>query len=244
MTLLAACALAALASGCGGGGYRNDAEKKFLDAAKKGDAEAQYSLGACYEFGGGAEKNVDRAKEWYRKAAAQGHQKAQERLRVLNPPKTPSADEMKQFRRSAGKGDAEALFQLGQCREFGQQCAKDPDAALRYYSRAAAKGHEEAGKRAEVLAAKLTPTPAEMKKLYADARKGNAEAQYQIGRCFEFGFHKNPRKPDFNAARSWYTRAAKQGHPKALEILNPKKPAKKKSARPRSRKNDRGGLNL
>ena len=232
--LFAACALAAFSSGCGGS-YRSDAEKKFLDAAKKGDAEAQYNLGACYEFGGGTEKNVDRAKEWYQKAAAKGHQKAQERLRVLNPPKTPSTDELKQYRRDAGKGDAESLFQLGQCREFGYQCSKDPDAALRYYSRAAAKGHEAAKERADAIAAKLAPSPAEMKKLYADAKKGNAEAQYQIGRCYEFGFHKNPRKPNFNAARVWYSRAAKQGHPKAMEVLNPKKPVRKKPARPRKK---------
>jgi hypothetical protein len=232
MALFAACALAGLSAGCGGS-YRNDAEKKFLDAAKKGDAEAQYNLGACYEFGGGAEKNVDRAKEWYRKAAAKGHKKAQERLLALNPPKAPSAEELKQYRIAAGKGDAEALFQLGQCREFGYHGDKDPDAALRCYDRAAAKGHEKAKERAEALAAKLAPAEAEMKKYYADARKGNAEAQYQIGRCFELGFHKNPRKPNFSAARNWYKKAADQGHPKAVERLNPKRPAKKPARKPK-----------
>ena len=233
MALFAAGVLAGFAAGCGGS-YRNDAEKKFLDAANKGDAEAQYNLGASYEFGAGAERNVDRAKEWYRKAAGQGSQKAQERLRVLNPPKVPDADELKQYRIGARKGDAEALFQLGQCREFGYHGDKDLDAALRFYDRAAGKGHEEAKARADVLAAKLAPTEAEMKKFYAEAKKGNGEAQYRVGRCFEFGFHTNPRKPNFSAARAWYARAAKQGHPGAMERLNPKKPVKK-PARPKKK---------
>lgn len=217
-----ALAVLGLLTGCGEK-YRNDAEKQFLKAAKKGDAEAQYELGGCYEFGGGAERDIDAARKWYAKAAAQGHKKAAARLRLLDPPKPPTADEMKEYRRNAGKGDAEAMFQLAQCFEFGYHGPRDPDAALRNYSYAAKKGHEEAGKRLETMKEELTPSEAEVKKYFADARKGIAEAQYQAARCLEFGFRV---KANSRSAGDLYRKAAAQGHPKALARLGraPKRP--------------------
>ena len=225
---LAAFALLALAAGCGEK-YRNDAEKQFLKAARKGDAEAQYGLGACYEFGGGAPRDADAARRWYAKAAAQGHKKAAARLRHLDPPKPPAAEDMKTIRRDAQKGDAEAQFLLAQCYEFGQHVPKDADAALRYYSYAAKKGNEEAQKRADALREELAPPAAEVKKYFAAARKGSAEAQYQAARCLEFGFGV---KQNTTAAGEWYRRAAAQGHAKALARLGRtpqrRKPAPKK----------------
>ena len=85
LTVLLALAVGVLC-GCGER-YRNDAEKKFLKAAKKGDAEAQYSLGACYEFGGAAPKDVDLAKKWYGKAAAAGNDAAKRALETLESKK-------------------------------------------------------------------------------------------------------------------------------------------------------------
>jgi len=236
---IAAAALAlagALASGCGEK-YHNEAEKQFLKAARKGDAEAQYSLGASYEFGGGAARDVDLAKRWYAKAAAQGHKKAAARLRHLNPPQAPAAEDMKALRAAAKKGDAEALFKVGQCMEFGFHGQKDLDEALRCYSRAAAKGHEEAGKIRERMAEELAPAESEVKNFRIAARKGNAEAQYQFARCLEFGFH--VKQSTYDAAE-WYKRAARQGHPKAMARLNWKpKTQPRKPAKTRNRKNYR-----
>ena len=229
MPMLAALAALGMLTGCGEK-PRNDAEKQFLSAAKKGDAEAQYNLGACYEFGGGAPRNVDAARRWYEKAAAQGHKKAAARLRHLNPPAAPAAEDMKKLRSAAQRGDAEALFQLAQCLEFGFHLPKDPDGALRYYKRAAKKGHEEAAKRAETMTEELAPDAATAKKYFASARRGNAEAQYQVARCLEFGFHV---KPDPQAAGDWYRRAAKQGHPKAMERLNIKQTPPRRKNPPR-----------
>ncbi len=50
--------------------------------AGKGDAEAQYSLGACYENGQGVTKDYAEAVKWYRKAADQNFAKAQSFLGI------------------------------------------------------------------------------------------------------------------------------------------------------------------
>jgi TPR repeat protein len=44
----------------------------------------------------------------------------------------------------------------------------------------------------------------------ADAKSGNAEAQYQLGHCYEKG---NGVKQDLAEAAIWYRKAAKQGNP-------------------------------
>ena len=54
-----------------------------LVEAERGDARAQYHLGLCYEKGKGVKKNRQKAKEWYRKAAAQGMKEAEEALKNL-----------------------------------------------------------------------------------------------------------------------------------------------------------------
>ena len=45
--------------------------------AEEGDMESQFQLGRCYAFGTGTDKNGKQAALWFRKAAEQGHAKAQ-----------------------------------------------------------------------------------------------------------------------------------------------------------------------
>ena len=53
-------------------------------AAELGDAQGQFNLGCCYEEGSfGLEKDIERARLWLEKAAAQGHGGAKEQLRCL-----------------------------------------------------------------------------------------------------------------------------------------------------------------
>ena len=48
--------------------------------AEKGDAEAQYKLGAQHLFGEGVTQSYDKAMEWFRKAAEQGNAEADRNL--------------------------------------------------------------------------------------------------------------------------------------------------------------------
>jgi TPR repeat protein len=56
------------------------ANKIFRELADKGDATAQFNLGAMYSNGQGTAKDFGEAIKWYRSAAAQGHAGAQSSL--------------------------------------------------------------------------------------------------------------------------------------------------------------------
>ena len=60
------------------------AERCFREKAEAGDAAAQWWLGASYQYGVGAEKNHRQALHWYRLAARQGSQPAQDMLQALS----------------------------------------------------------------------------------------------------------------------------------------------------------------
>ena len=49
-------------------------------SAEQGYAPAQYMLGVCYAEGRGVEKAPEKAKEWYEKAAANGHEEAKQAI--------------------------------------------------------------------------------------------------------------------------------------------------------------------
>ena len=64
---------------------RDDKQAAFWihKAAAQGHAAAQYNLGVCYELGKGIKKNMKMAVELYRKAAAQGEDRAMQALEGL-----------------------------------------------------------------------------------------------------------------------------------------------------------------
>ena len=49
-----------------------EAARHFRDAADHGHVEAQYSLALCYLDGMGLERDVESARAWFGRAAAQG----------------------------------------------------------------------------------------------------------------------------------------------------------------------------
>lgn len=53
-------------------------------AAVQGDAQAQNDLGDLYDLGQGVEQDYAKAKEWWKKAAAQGNTNAQYKLDILD----------------------------------------------------------------------------------------------------------------------------------------------------------------
>lgn len=55
----------------------------YSEAAKLGLPEAQYLLGVSYEFGDGVEKDLEKARLWYGRAASGGHQRAADAAAAL-----------------------------------------------------------------------------------------------------------------------------------------------------------------
>ena len=56
----------------------------YEKSANLGDSSAMFNLGYCYKEGDGVIKNLNQAREWYTKAAAQGDAEAQTQLDSLN----------------------------------------------------------------------------------------------------------------------------------------------------------------
>ena len=56
---------------------------EFQPLAVKGDAQAQFYLGVSYQKGWGVIADSAKAAQWYRRAAEQGHLKAQHNLALL-----------------------------------------------------------------------------------------------------------------------------------------------------------------
>jgi TPR repeat protein len=57
--------------------------EKHMDEALGGDAGAQFIMGRYHEEGIGVTKDSEKAKEWYSKAAEQGHAGAKNALNML-----------------------------------------------------------------------------------------------------------------------------------------------------------------
>ncbi len=60
-----------------------DAVKQYRHDAEQGNAEAQFLLGCCYQFGEGIAKDKAEAVKWYRNAAEQGDADAQTAINRL-----------------------------------------------------------------------------------------------------------------------------------------------------------------
>ncbi|MBR5084722.1 MAG: sel1 repeat family protein, partial [Prevotella sp.] len=54
-----------------------DLVNSYREKALAGDAQSQYNLGLCYQYGEGVEKDQAQAIEWFLKAAAQNHAASQ-----------------------------------------------------------------------------------------------------------------------------------------------------------------------
>lgn len=76
-----------------------DRKKAFpfvLKSAEAGDAASQNMVGVAYRDGDGTEKNIDKAKEWFLKAAQQNDPKAQSNLGHLLGVDSPASSDRKE----------------------------------------------------------------------------------------------------------------------------------------------------
>ena len=103
----------------------------FGDAAQAGHPEAQWNLGHMYLTGEGIEQNNHRAYIWFGRAAIQGCEMAKKSCSLMDLYMTYSEI-------------AEAQNDLGLMYEDGREVEQDYIIAYRWFSLAAAEGHEEA----------------------------------------------------------------------------------------------------
>ena len=133
----------------------------FSQAARQGDAAAQYDVGFnCMEGNGTAKDEMEGAR-WYRKAAEQGYDAAQLNLgncyQVGKGVEQNLTEAVKWFHRSAMQGDAAGQFNLAMFYLNGVTVAKDYVIAYQWFNLAAAQGLAEAKAHVGGLEQHLTP---------------------------------------------------------------------------------------
>ncbi len=173
-----------------------------------------------YQRGAGVPQDYAEALKWYRKAAEQGNDAAENNLGALyeygNGVEKDLGEAIKWFQKAAGQGSAEAEFNIGTLYETGAGVTKDDAQAIKWYRKAAEQGHAKA--QFNLGAAYhngngATQDDAEAMKWYRKAsEQGLADAQYNLGFLYHFG-EGTPK--NYAEASKWYRKAAGQGVPLA-----------------------------
>ncbi|MDR0872547.1 MAG: sel1 repeat family protein [Prevotellaceae bacterium] len=118
--------------------------KDYEEKANAGDAEAQFYLGHCYEYGKGIATNYEQAAFWYKKAAEQDYRKAQNDLGNFYFSGIGVKQDYEQatfwYHKAAEQGDEKSQSYLGYCYFSGNGVEQDYKQATFWYCKAAAQG--------------------------------------------------------------------------------------------------------
>lgn len=147
-----------------------EAAKWLRLSAERGNANAQFALGAMYTKGVGVPENDTEGVKWLRLSAKQGLAEAQFALGYMhaNGRGVPQndAEAVKWYRLAAEQGDDSAQNNLGHMYGRGQGVPEDFVQAYKWTNLAAAQGNENAKYNKEIVRKSMTPAQiAEAQKL-------------------------------------------------------------------------------
>ena len=124
-------------------GYSADGQDAVIQK-EKNDAEKLYFSGQDYMEKG----NYTEAVKYFRKAADQGHARAQYELGVCYNfgygIRKDLKEAVKWYRKAAEQGYIYAIFDLGECYYYGKGVPKDHKEAAKWYRKAAEQGYPDA----------------------------------------------------------------------------------------------------
>lgn len=143
--------------------------------AKNGNVKAAYKVAFMYEMGRGVEKDLNKAKQWYKKAVTSNFTAAKHRLTYLEIKQIGFQAKhrtwLKDAIKDADAGDDNVMFMLANMYEDGTGVKNDPELARRYYQHATAKGNADAEARLFRLEQNMIRIRAEKQKESALAAK-------------------------------------------------------------------------
>ncbi|CAM8637832.1 MULTISPECIES: SPOR domain-containing protein [Sphingobium] len=108
--------------------------------AQSGDPDAQFNLAQAYKLGRGVQPDLNSAIDWYRKAAAQGHLRAEDNLGLLMFQQGDRSGAMPYLQRASMRGEPRAQYIVGTALFNGDTLAKDWVRAYALMTRASASG--------------------------------------------------------------------------------------------------------
>lgn len=109
-------------------------------AAQAGDADAQFNLAQAYRLGQGVPQDLTEAENWYRRAAVQGHLRAEDNLGLILFQKRAYPQAFPLLEKSAARGDARAQYVLGTALFNGDLIKRDWTRAYALMLRSSANG--------------------------------------------------------------------------------------------------------
>ena len=187
------------------------AERCFREKAEAGDAAAQWWLGASYQYGVGAEKNHRQALHWYRLAARQESQPAQDMLQALSGQARERQLEQ-HLLEHAEQGDAQAQYEVGRRFWNGDGVDQDHKQAADWFDRAARQGLAAAQCALGLCYERGDGVEQDMWQAAAwyqwAAQQDDAEAQLRLSECYEKG---RGVPKDKEKAAEWLYKAAQHG---------------------------------
>ena len=175
--------------------------------ANQGNAAAQYNLGVMYYKGDGIPQNQSKAIEWFQRAAAQGHIKAESNLKVMS---TNAAVEI--LRKAANQGDQRAQYSLGLIYQTGESVHQDSAKAIDWYTKAANQGNAEAQAMLGGMYSEGEGVPQDYSKaaqwIEKSANQGRAKSQAMIGLMY----YKGEGVPqNVTIAKEWFSKSCDNG---------------------------------
>jgi len=182
-----------------------------LEEANNGDAEAQYGVGIKYLKGQGVKRDKKEAVRWLKKAAASGHEGANDKLLRLQSQK-------KEFERVLNKaeaGDLKAQYQAGIMYLKGKGVEMNGGKARSWIGKAAEQGERKAITRMGILYYKGeggAKDYARALKQFNAVSNDSVLAQYYLGEIYASG--KGVDK-NYTTAVAWYKKAADGGYNRA-----------------------------
>ena len=207
--------------------------KEKLQEAGQGNSNAQFDIGSMYQNGRGVSPSRSKAIEWYNKAATQDNEKAVNRLNLLQANEERFSKELA----SAGNGDQESQYKLGNMYTEGIGTNIDLAKAADAFERSASQGYVKAEYKLGLIYYEGTGVRASKKIAYKwfkqAADKGYAAAQYYLGKMYASG---SGVKRDYATSLEWYTKAVDGGFNQArsemIDVSEKMNASKKTAAAP------------
>lgn len=121
-------------------GEYKKAVEEWRPLAIAGDADAQFDLGQAYKLGRGVPVDFGLAEEWYRKAALQGHVRAEDAYGLALFQNGKRAEAVPWLERSVARGEPRAQLVLGTMLFNGDNVKRDYVRAYALLTRSSAAG--------------------------------------------------------------------------------------------------------
>jgi TPR repeat protein len=193
------------------------ASSKQISSEKRKSATDAFRIANAYISGTGVPRDDQKAREWYEKAAAQGHARAQYKLGVIFERGYGVRRDVllarEWYEKAAAQGHRVAQYKLGMRHFDGEGGIPDYTLASEWFQKAAAQGHTAAKfmlGRLCALGCGLQQDDTQARRWFQKAaEEQHVLAQYYLALFYYFG---RGGVRDHDQARKWFGKAAVQSH--------------------------------